>query len=224
VTASSPGKGTTVLVGSTVDVNVSTGPKQVSVPGVVGQPYENAAGQLKGAGFNVSRTDVANAAPVDQVVAQSPGGGATAAKGSTVTLSVSTGPQMVEVPSVTGNDVATAKQRIQQAGLSVSVIEQDVTDPTQDGLVLAQSPTHGKLQQGSTVTITVGKLITVTQPPTTDTTTTQATTTVATTPAANTTPTTPTTTPTTPITTPAATTATTTTTTPATTPTTPTTP
>ena len=53
VTASNPGKGTTVLVGSTVDVNVSTGPKQVGVPNVVGQPYENAAGQLKGAGFKV---------------------------------------------------------------------------------------------------------------------------------------------------------------------------
>jgi serine/threonine-protein kinase len=216
VTASSPGKGTTVLVGSTVDVNVSTGPKQVGVPGVVGQPYENAAGQLKGAGFNVSRVDVANAAPVDQVVSQSPGAGSSAAKGSTVTLSVSKGPEMVEVPSVTGNDAATAKQRLQQAGLTVSVVEQDVTDPTQDGLVLAQSPTHGKLQQGSTVTITVGKLVTVTQPATTPTTPTTTTTTAATT-----TTTTPTTTPTTPTTSPSAIT---TTTTPTTTPTTPATP
>jgi serine/threonine-protein kinase len=189
VTASNPSKGTEVLVGSTVTVNVSTGPKQVGVPGVVGQPYENAAGQLKGAGFAVSRVDVANAAPVDQVVSQSPGAGATAAKGSTVTLTVSKGPQMVDVPYVAGNDVDTAKQRLQQAGLTVSVIEQDVTDPTQDGLVLAQSPTHGKLQQGSTVTITVGKLITVTQP-TTTTTTTQATTTTP----AQTTPTAPATT------------------------------
>jgi serine/threonine-protein kinase len=220
VTASSPGKGTTVLVGSTVDVNVSTGPKEVGVPGVVGQPYENAAGQLKGAGFNVSRVDVANAAPVDQVVSQSPSSGTSAAKGSTVTLSVSNGPAMVEVPSVTGNDSATAKQRLQQAGLTVSVVEQDVTDPTQDGLVLAQSPTHGKLQQGSTVTITVGKLVTVTQPTTTPTTpttpTTTPATTVGTTAAANTTPTTPTTTPTTPTTSPSAITTTTTTTTPAT--------
>src|SRR5262249_45656290 len=166
------GKGTTVLVGSTVDVNVSTGPKQVGVPGVVGQPYENAAGQLKGAGFGVSRVDEANAAPEGQVVSQSPGAGATVAKGSTVTLTVSKGPETVSVPTVTGNDVDTAKQRLQQAGLSVSVIEQDVTDPTQDGLVLAQSPSHGKLQQGSTVTITVGKLVTVTQPATTTTTTT----------------------------------------------------
>jgi len=211
VTASSPGKGTTVLVGSTVDVNVSSGPKQVGVPGVVGQPYENAAGQLKGAGFNVSRVDVANAAQPNTVVSQSPAAGATVAKGSTVTLSVSKGPETVEVPSVTGNDVDTAKQRLQQAGLTVSVIEQDVTDPTQDGLVLAQSPTHGKLQQGSTVTITVGKLVTVTQPTTTTTTTTTTTPTTPTTtttttpatqtppPATDTTPTT-TTTPTTPIT------------------------
>jgi serine/threonine-protein kinase len=212
VTASSPGKGTTVLVGSTVDVNVSSGPKQVGVPGVVGQPYENAAGQLKGAGFNVSRVDVANAAPVDQVVSQSPSAGSTVAKGSTVTLSVSTGPQMVEVPSVTGNDVTTAKQRLQQAGLSVSVIEQDVTDPTQDGLVLAQSPTQGKLQQGSTVTITVGKLVTVTQP-TTTTTPTTPTTQTTTTAATTTTPVTTPTTPTTPTTAPSATTTTTTTTT-----------
>src|SRR4029077_4562419 len=148
VTASNPGKGTTVLVDSTVDVNVSTGPKQVGVPGVVGQPYENAAGQLKGAGFQVSRADVANSAPVDQVVSQSPGAGASVAKGSTVTLTVSKGPDTVQVPTVTGNDVDTARQRLDQAGLTVSVLQQDVTDPTQDGLVLAQSPTQGKVQQG----------------------------------------------------------------------------
>jgi beta-lactam-binding protein with PASTA domain len=176
VTASSPGKGTTVLVGSSVDVNVSTGPKQVGVPGVVDQPYENAAGQLKGAGFAVSRVDVANAAPVDQVVSQSPGAGASAAKGSTVTLTVSKGPELVTVPSVAGNDVDTARQRLTQANLSVSVIQQDVTDPAQDGLVLAQSPSSGKVQQGTTVTITVGHLVTVTQPSTTTTTTTAPTT------------------------------------------------
>jgi serine/threonine-protein kinase len=211
VTASSPGKGTTVLVGSTVDVNVSTGPKQVGVPGVIGSPYQNAAGELQGAGFNVSRVDVASGSPVGQVVSQSPGSGAMVARGSTVTLNVSKGPQTVPVPSVTGNDVTTARQRLQQAGLSVSVINQDVTDPTQDGLVLAQAPSGGRLKQGSTVTITVGKLVTVTQPTTTTTTTPTTTTPTTTTPT--------TTTPTT--TTPATTAATTTTTTPTTTAATP---
>jgi serine/threonine-protein kinase len=210
VTASNPSKGTTVLVGSTVDVNVSTGPKQVGVPNVVGQLYENAAGALKGAGFAVSRLDVANAAQPDTVVSQSPGAGANVDKGSTVTLTVSKGPQTVEVPTVTGNDVDTAKQRLTQAGFTVSVLQQDVTDPTQDGLVLAQSPTHGKYQQGSTVTITVGHLVTgppqttTTQTSATTTTTAPATTTTTTTttpvapPPPGQTPTTTTTTPTTP--------------------------
>ncbi len=214
VTASNPGKGTTVLVDSTVDVNVSTGPKQVGVPGVVGQPYENAAGQLKGAGFAVSRVDAANAAPVDQVVSQSPGAGSTAAKGTTVTLTVSKGPEMVTVPSVTGNDVDTAKQRLTQAGLTVSVLQQDVTDPAQDGLVLAQSPPHGKLQQGSTVTITVGHLVTAPPQPTTAETTTTETTTTSTTTTTTPATTTPATTPTT-TTPPATTTTPPTTTTPA---------
>ena len=104
--------------------------------------------QLKGAGFKVSRADVANAAPVDQVVSQSPGAGASVAKGSTVTLTVSKGPDTVQVPTVTGNDVDTARQRLQQAGLTVSVLQQDVTDPTQDGLVLAQSPTQREAPAG----------------------------------------------------------------------------
>ena len=111
VTASNPGKGTTVLVDSTVDVNVSTGPKQVGVPGVVGQPYENAAGQLKGAGFQVTRVDVANAAPVDQVVSQSPGAGATRGEGLDGDADGFEGARRrSSVPTVTGNDVDTAKQ------------------------------------------------------------------------------------------------------------------
>ena len=66
----------------------------------------------------------------------------------------------------------------------MSVIQQDVTDPQQDGLVLAQDPTHGKVQQGSTVTITVGHLVTApaTHAPTTTTDDDADTTTTTTTP------------------------------------------
>jgi len=218
VTGSSPPKGATVLVGYPVRINVSTGPKTTGVPSVVGEQYASAASALQGVGFKPSRNDVPNAAPQGQVISQSPSAGSSEPIGATVTLSVSKGPQLVSVPSVTRDDQQTATQLLQQAGLSVSVIQQDVTDPTQDGLVLQQSPTGGKLEQGSTVTITVGHLVTA--PPVTPTTTT--------TPASPNNPTatsttTPPTTTTTTTTTTAATT-TTTTTPPATTPTTPTTP
>ena len=197
VTASSPGKGTLVLVGSTVRLNVSTGPKTVGVPSVVGEQYASAESALKGAGFKVTRSDVANAAPVDQVVAQSPGAGSAASPGSTITLSVSTGPQESTVPSVTGDLQSQATQLLQTAGFTVPVIQQDVTDPTQDGIVLNQSPGSGtKLKQGAAVTITVGHLVTA--PPVNATTASTSTT-------ATTTPTTPptavTTTPTTAVTT-----------------------
>ena len=217
VTASSPPADTTVLVGSQVVLNVSTGPRQTGVPTVTGEPYANAAGALKGAGFKVVRVDTASSEPAGNVVSQDPGGGTSATAGSTVTLEVSTGPQLVAVPSVTGDDQTNATQLLQSDGFSVSVVQQDVTDPTQDKLVLAQDPPAGKkIQQNATVTINVGHLVTAPPPPastettTTGTTTTGTTTTpAATTPAATTTPAT---------TTPA------TTTTTATTPTTPTTP
>jgi len=156
-----------------VTLYVSQGPKQIGVPSVVGEPYANAAGTLQGANFKVTRTEAPNAAPVGQVVSQTPAGGTNAAVNSTVTLTVSKGPQLVLVPNVTQDDRGTATQLLQQAGFTVSVIPQDVTDPTQEGLVLAQDPTGGKLPQNATVTITVGHLVTA--PPATTATTTPTT-------------------------------------------------
>ena len=78
VTSSSPAAGTPVLVGSLVTLYVSQGPKQIGVPSVVGEPYANAAGTLQGANFKVTRTEAPNAAPVGQVVSQTPAGGTSA--------------------------------------------------------------------------------------------------------------------------------------------------
>ncbi len=193
VTASSPPADTTVLVGSQVVLNVSTGPRQTGVPTVTGEPYANAAGALKGAGFKVVRVDTASSEPAGNVVSQDPGGGTSATAGSTVTLEVSTGPQLVAVPSVTGDDQTNATQLLQSDGFSVSVVQQDVTDPTQDKLVLAQDPPGGKkIQQNATVTINVGHLVTAPPPPaSTETTTTGTTTTGTTTTPAATAPTAP---------------------------------
>jgi eukaryotic-like serine/threonine-protein kinase len=223
VISSDPSGGTEVPVDSIVTLVVSSGPKQVVVPSVVGDQYENAVSALKGEGFGVSKSDVGNAAPSGQVVSQSPGGGTEAAAGATVSLTVSTGPQQIAVPSVTGDNQGEATQLLQRAGFHVAVTQQDVTDPTQDQLVLNQDPAgNSQQQQGSTVTITVGHLVTA--PPVS--TSTAATTTPATPTTSTTAATSPTTTPTTAATTTPTTTATTTTTTATTTAavTTPTTP
>jgi serine/threonine-protein kinase len=164
VTAQDPPPGKVVEKGSRVRVNVSSGPADVTVPSVVGMTFEQATSTLRGQGFLVSRVDVDSDRPLGIVVDQSPSG--TAPKGTTVQLSVSKGPKETAVPDVTSQDEASARSTLENAGFTVTVVPQNVNDPGLDGIVLSQSPTGGsKAKQGSTVRITVGKLISVEPPP-----------------------------------------------------------
>ena len=109
-------------------------------------------------GFGVKRVDVDSERPKGEVVDQSPS--SQAQKGSTITLSVSKGPPMSTVPDVTAQDEDSASSTLEQSGFVVQVQRQDVQDPGLEGIVLSQSPTGGtKATQGSTVTITVGRLV-----------------------------------------------------------------
>jgi len=160
VVAQSPVGGKVVNQGSIVHINVSKGLQPINIPNVVGQLYDSAAGSLQGAGFAVARRDVDSSQPKDTVIDQQPKGGGSAARGSTVTLYVSKGPKEATIPDVTSQDEASAQQTLEQSGFSVDVQEQDTTDPSQDGIVLDQDPVGGtKAKPGTTVTITVGKLV-----------------------------------------------------------------
>jgi len=162
VVAQQPRGGVIVDQGSIVHINVSKGLQPLQVPDVRGQLYDNAAGQLPGGGFAVARRDVESAQPKDTVIDQNPAGGASLARGGTVTLFVSKGPKQTTVPDVTSQDQASATQVLQQSGFTVDVQQQDTTDPTQDGIVLSQDPVGGtKAKPGTTVTIVVGSLVAV---------------------------------------------------------------
>jgi beta-lactam-binding protein with PASTA domain len=186
VVGQAPAGGEKVLANSKVRLNVSQGPKQITIPNVVGTPFPNAQSALEGGGFGVVRKDESSDQPKGEVIATDPQGGTSARQGTKVTVTVSKGPATSQVPDVTGRLQADAVTLLQQANFLVTIVKEDVTDPSQDGLVLAQVPHGGlKARQGASVTITVGRL--VQQPTTTEATTTAVTTT---TPA----PTTPTTT------------------------------
>jgi eukaryotic-like serine/threonine-protein kinase len=164
VTGQDPPAGKVVEKGSNVRINYSSGPAQVDVPSVIGLTFDQASATLQQQGFGVKRVDVDSNDPKGNVVDQSPTG--QAQKGSTVTLSVSKGPKQSTVPDVTSQDTGSARSTLQAAGFKVVVQQQDVNDPGLDGIVLSQNPTGGtKAAQGSTVTITVGHLITTAPPP-----------------------------------------------------------
>jgi serine/threonine-protein kinase len=162
VVAQSPTGGRIVNQGSIVHINVSKGLQPLQVPDVRGQLFDNATGQLQGAGFAVARRDVDSAQPKDTVIDQDPRGGSSLSRGGTVTLFVSKGPKQTTIPDVTSQDEASAQQTLEQSGFSVDVQQQDTTDPAQDGIVLSQDPIGGtKAKPGTTVTIVVGHLVTV---------------------------------------------------------------
>jgi len=153
---------TTVVKGTTVRINVSKGPKPVAVPPVIGLTYDQAANELEDAGFLVARTDVESNEPDGVVVNQDPEANSAQAKGSTVTLQVSSGPSTVGVPDVVGTTESAARDTLVASGLKVTVEEVEVTDPNQDGTVIYQDPVAGSdVDPGARVTIAVGRLAAV---------------------------------------------------------------
>ena len=158
VVAQNPAAGLVVVEGTQVRINVSSGPRPISVPSVIGLQYSDAASQLQKAGFQVSRVDVDSELEKGEVVDQAPGGGETAAKGSTVTLSVSKGAATAAVPDVTSFELSKAQAALQSAGFKSQVVLEDTTDPTLDGFVISQDPVGGsQAKPGSSVTLFVGR-------------------------------------------------------------------
>ena len=82
VVGTTPAGGTPAPKGSTVTMQVSTGPQTVTIPSTVGQAQEAAQGVLIGAGFNVT---VNGCLPGQLVASQNPAGGE-AVPGTAVTI------------------------------------------------------------------------------------------------------------------------------------------
>ena len=92
------------------------------------------------------------------MLTQSPAGGTTATRGSTVRITVSGGRQVRTVPDVVGETEAAGDRILRNAGFTVRTVDRPVTDPGQQGLVVEQDPAAGTRVQGTTqVTIHVGR-------------------------------------------------------------------
>jgi serine/threonine-protein kinase len=129
------------------------------VPDVLDQSESSARAELAAAGFKVQSVQApSDSTAAGLVSAQSPDPGTEAPKGSTVTITVSTGPSSATVPNVVGEQKETAQDDLKNAGFKVKVQTVTVSDPTQDNVVQDQNPAGGtSATKGSTVTIFVGK-------------------------------------------------------------------
>jgi serine/threonine-protein kinase len=133
-----------------------TRPGDVTVPRVVGQDVASATSELRAAGLKTSVDRVASSRTVDQVLAQDPGGGDEATDGSTVTLTVSSGPGQVSVPSVDGLGEQKASATLTDAGLVVDRVVRQADDSVAKGRAIRTSPASGtSVNRGSNVTLVV---------------------------------------------------------------------
>ena len=154
-----PAAGENVVEGTEVVLDVSKGTKQVQVPNVVGMPEADARATLDQAGFEVTSTSApSDTTPEGNVSDQNPDGGTQAAKGSTVSITVSSGPSTTTVPDEVGQDKQVAMDDLKANGFKVHATNVACADPNQDNIVQDQDPTGGSdAPNGSTVDIFVCK-------------------------------------------------------------------
>jgi eukaryotic-like serine/threonine-protein kinase len=129
-------------------------PALVTVPSVVDRTIEQATTQLVGLDLRVDRVDTADDAPAGTVLDQDPEGGAEVEVGSTVRLTVSTGPGLVSVPTLTGMTESQARAALVNARLTVGEITRVDNSTESAGTVVGQSPSAGStVEPGSVVSL-----------------------------------------------------------------------
>lgn len=151
-----PAAGATAEPDQFVEMIVSEGPRQIRIPTVVGSTRERARAQLTGQGFGVevftTRHETVGAG---LVVEQVPEGDSLAPRGSTVQLTVSVGPEPIEMPVVIGLTRDRAEGMLAGLGLEVVVVTA-TDDVVTEGLVIGQDPLAGAdINPGWTVQIVV---------------------------------------------------------------------
>ena len=148
VIGTNPPAGTTWPQTKTVTILVASGPP---LPNFTGMSFD-AAQQLAGQ-YKVSleqRPDDNSQQAAGIVTSQEPAAGATFQPGQNVVVRVSTGPQLVPVPSPVGMTVERATQLLQAAGFQVKVNRYFVGNKVFDFSPAGQAP------RGSTITLDVG--------------------------------------------------------------------
>lgn len=154
VLSQDPAAGTPARHGTPVGIVVSKGPQPIPVPSVVGKAGDDAVAAVEAAGLTakVAPDEVFDRnVPEGAVVSQSPATG-TLTRGGTVTLTISKGPRMVDVPSFIGKQASEARKALEALGFQVRV--NNILGGF-FGTVRDQSPVDRKVPEGSVITITV---------------------------------------------------------------------
>ena len=142
--------------GSEISVTV-VGTRVASVPGVVGSERAAAEQRLEDAGFEVE-VDERDSSFGDEgkVIGQNPEGGARPEVGTSVTITVGTGPSSVAVPQLYGNTPAQARSILEEAHLTLGDRTSEYNGDVAEGSIFFQNPSDAeRVEPGTAVNVTV---------------------------------------------------------------------
>ena len=154
VVSTDPAAGVQAAKGSSVNITISKGTEQVTVPDLRGMSADEAQRVLASYGLNGQQGDTVFSDDVEEnrVAQQDTAAETTAYKGDTITFHLSKGPETASVPNVQGLDFETARDRLEAAGFTVSLQWRD--DSAAANTVIRQSVT-GTAKLGTTITLTI---------------------------------------------------------------------
>lgn len=154
VVSTDPAAGVQAAKGSSVNITISKGTEQVTVPDLRGMSADEAQRVLASYGLNGQQGDTVFSDDVEEnrVAQQDIAAGTTAYKGDTITFHLSKGPETASVPNVQGLDFETARDRLEAAGFTVSLQWRD--DSAAVNTVIRQNVT-GTAKLGTTITLTI---------------------------------------------------------------------
>ena len=155
--------GDTVKRGSQINVVIAgkgdSTSEMVKIPSVIGKTKSSAKSTLESAGFSVTFEygDYNDSVAADVVTAQSPSAKNKAAKGSTVTVTLSPGQKPITVPNVVGASQSHAESAIAGAGLKYTYADSQYSDTVPAGSVISQTKSGETVAAGTTITLTLSK-------------------------------------------------------------------
>ncbi|OBJ68166.1 Stk1 family PASTA domain-containing Ser/Thr kinase [Mycobacterium sp. 1274756.6] len=130
--------------GDVIIVKVSYGPEQRQLPDVASLSYEGAVKKLKDRGFSKFKRVEAPSTPElkDRVVGTNPPVNSTSAITNEIEVIIGTGPEMKDVPDVSGQTVESAQKNLDVHGFT-KVTEVSVDSPRPAGEVVGTNPAAG---------------------------------------------------------------------------------
>lgn len=140
--------------GGTIKLIVSSGPKLVLAPKLIGLDVATATAELIKAGFALGLVNSwFNEAAIGTVYAHLGSDGKEIPEGSRIDLSVSLG----QIPVVAGLDQEVAVTAIEAAGLAIDKVTEDYSDTIAAGQVISMVPQTEPLGKGGLVNLVVSK-------------------------------------------------------------------